>query len=226
MSMIQGTIIITAGGSGKRMGYDIPKQFIELNGKPILMHTIANLNHLLKQFKVVVTLPENEIESWNKLCGKHHFEVQHEVVAGGKERFHSVKNALIHAEGEVVLIHDGVRPFVSKQIIDDLLVGLKTHSGVIPVIAPIDSLREGQTHNSKPVDRSKFHCVQTPQVFQKNKIVKAYDVEYKNSFTDDASVLEAKGEQVLLVEGTSENIKITRPLDMVLAKYIFENFKP
>jgi 2-C-methyl-D-erythritol 4-phosphate cytidylyltransferase len=212
--------IIVAGGSGTRMGTDIPKQFLLLKGKPVLMHTIQQFFDEDAHTQIIVVLPEYQMPFWKELCVKHHFNIIHAIVKGGETRFHSVKNALdsiTQTEG-MVAIHDGVRPLVSVDVIKTCFEQLKNHRAVAPVVAPQDSIRKVTNNSSEAVDRSEYRLVQTPQCFDLKTIQQAYLQPYESSFTDDASVVEKTGEPIFLVAGNKENIKITTPFDLKIAE--------
>lgn len=214
------TIIITAGGIGKRMGASIPKQFIELNGLPVLMHTIQRFYNANPSFEIIVVLPDAHIQFWKELIDKHLFRVKHQIVEGGKERFFSIKNGLKHATGELIGVHDGVRPFVSLEVIEKTYQAAKTNGAAIPVVNLKESVRQIDQNNSLAVDRTKFKIVQTPQCFRADIIQKSYLQPYSSQFTDDASVVELSGHQISLVDGNDENIKITTPMDLKLAEVL------
>ena len=214
------SIIITAGGIGKRMGSDSPKQFLELHGKPILMHTIARFHDYNPSFQLVLTLPVEHIETWKHLCDSLNFQIPHTIVRGGKERFHSVQNALAHCTYDYIGVHDGVRPFVSDETLARLEAALQSSQAVIPVLEPKESLRILTPFGSQALVRSDIRSVQTPQFFQKDILTAAYQQEYKSQFTDDASVVEAMGVHIALVNGNSENIKITEPFDLRIAELL------
>jgi 2-C-methyl-D-erythritol 4-phosphate cytidylyltransferase len=211
--------LIVAGGSGKRMNSVLPKQFLSINGKPLLMLTIEAFLKNDHEFEFFVVLPEAEMDSWKNLCLDHSFQHRHTLVSGGSTRFHSVKYGLgkIREEG-IVFIHDGVRPLVSSQTIDNCYLAAVEKGNALPVISPSESLRESTGHSSRAADRSRFFLVQTPQTFRLSLIKKAYSCRYQKKFTDDASVLEAMGHPIYMVEGNRENIKITFPQDLVYAE--------
>jgi 2-C-methyl-D-erythritol 4-phosphate cytidylyltransferase len=215
------TIIITAGGIGKRMESKIPKQFIELNGIPILMHTIKQFHNYNNAIQIVVVLPEEHIDFWKDLIIKHNFKIVHEVIKGGKERFHSIKNGLSLAKGQLIGVHDAVRPFVSVNVIKNCFNALKEHQAVVPVIDLKESIRQVDEISSKSVDRNQFKIVQTPQCFVKDAILTAYSQPYSVFFTDDASVVEQLDIPIHLIEGNEENIKITTPVDLTVANLFF-----
>jgi len=201
----------------------LPKQFIEINGKPILMHTILAFNMC---DTITLVLPEHEIEVWEQLCQFHNFKVKHNIVIGGETRFQSVKNGLeIVDNNSIVAIHDGVRPFVTRKIISNSLRVAKEKGNAIVCVDSKDSLREITGSSNKHVDRSKFKIIQTPQTFQSTLIKKAYEQEEKVFFTDDASVLEATGENINLIDGDYRNIKITTPEDLIVAEAYLKNSK-
>lgn len=219
------SVIITAGGQGKRMGTKLAKQFLEINGRPILMTTIERLNKLLPAAKLIVVLPSKEIGFWQELCASKGFSVEHQVVEGGKERFHSVSNGLTHVHTDLVFIHDGVRPLVNQKTIQDLLSASNNNDAVIPVRTMVESMRKGSLTESKAVDRSQFFSVQTPQVFRSKKIQQAYRQQFSELFTDDASVAEAAGMTITMVPGNPENIKITQPQDLPLAEFLLKQLE-
>ncbi|MBO4660717.1 MAG: 2-C-methyl-D-erythritol 4-phosphate cytidylyltransferase [Prevotella sp.] len=216
-------IIIVAGGKGLRMGGDLPKQFLPIGGKPVLMHTIDQFRKYSESINIILVLPREQQDFWRELCKKHHFIVPHTIVDGGKTRFHSSLNGLTaipdNATG-VVGIHDGVRPFVSTDVIAKCYDTARTHGAVIPVLPVTDTLRfvgGDQTTNSHNVLRSDYRIVQTPQVFDIQLIKRAFQQPYSETFTDDASVVEAAGARVAMVDGNRENIKLTTPYDLKIA---------
>ena len=214
-------VIIVAGGSGRRMGGALPKQFMMLDNEPILAHSINRMHEALPAAEIVVVLPEEHVELWKNIAAR--FDVaRHKIALGGKERFHSVKNGLEALSDEVAIvgIHDAVRPLASKKLIIKLFLEAENNTAVIPVVAPIDSYRIVEGDNSRIIDRSALRMVQTPQVFQAEALRKAYEQPFSSTFTDDASVMEAAGHKVTLVEGERENIKITTPSDMLIAEAI------
>lgn len=219
--MAQTGVIIVAGGVGRRMGATLPKQFMMLGNSPILVHTINRMREALPVAEIVVVLPEEYIPLWNNLSAR--FDVaQHRVVAGGKERFHSVAAGLAALSDEVkyIAVHDGVRPLVSKRLIIKLILAAENHEAVIPAIAPADSCRVVEGEESKIIDRNSLRLVQTPQVFQAAILRQAYTQPFSPSFTDDASVVEQAGGKVHLCEGERTNIKITTPEDISFAEAI------
>lgn len=215
-------IIIVAGGSGTRMGTNIPKQFLLLHQKPVLMHTIEVFFNYNKDIKIIVVLPESQIEYWQLLCCEHNFKIHHTVVKGGDTRFQSVKNGLskVDASEGLVGIHDGVRPLVNIETIDKAFETASIHGTAIPVIKVNESLRKIDNYNSEMVNREDYRLVQTPQCFQISIIKNAYNQEYKVEFTDDASVVESSGKKIYLTDGNLENIKITSPIDLKIAELL------
>ena len=214
-------VIIVAGGSGRRMGGTLPKQFMMLDNEPILARSINRMHEALPAAEIVVVLPEEHVELWKNIAAR--FDVaRHKIAIGGKERFHSVKNGLAALSDEVSIvgIHDAVRPLASKKLIIKLVLEAENSTAVIPVVAPIDSYRIVEGDDSRIIDRSALRMVQTPQVFQAEALRKAYEQPFSSTFTDDASVMEAAGHKVTLVEGERENIKITTPSDMLIAEAI------
>jgi 2-C-methyl-D-erythritol 4-phosphate cytidylyltransferase len=211
-------VVIVAGGSGKRMGADIPKQFLELAGRPVLMHTIERFKAFNDAIEIITVLPENQLRFWIGLQKQHSFSISHTLVKGGANRFISVKNGLefVNAPG-LVAIHDGVRPFVSLDTIRRSFDEAEKHGNAIPSISPNESLRLLSGDNSIPVNRFTVKQIQTPQVFDAELIKKAYRQDYSAEFTDDATVLEKLGEKINLIEGNRENIKITNPEDLLIS---------
>jgi 2-C-methyl-D-erythritol 4-phosphate cytidylyltransferase len=211
--------LIVAGGSGQRMQSQVPKQFLELAGKPILMHTIEKFYRFNPQIQITVVLPEVHIQNWQELIEKHRFNIQHSLVSGGDVRFVSVLNGLNSIQGTgLVAIHDGVRPLVSFDVIKRCFNKALECGNAIPAIPVYESVRKIENDSSIMVDRSLYKLIQTPQVFDLNLIRKAYQQPYKSEFTDDASVLENMNEKIQMVEGNRENIKITDPLDLIIAE--------
>jgi 2-C-methyl-D-erythritol 4-phosphate cytidylyltransferase len=213
--------IIVAGGKGERMKTDLPKQFLSIKGKPLLMHTLNIFYQYDKSIETVLVLPANQIDIWQVLCQKHHFHLPHRIVAGGETRFHSVLNGLatIPSEG-LVAIHDGVRPFVSTDTISRCFSVAEEKGSAIPCVSIAESIRHFDNSGNKAVDRNQYCLIQTPQVFQIERLKKAYEQTYNSSFTDDASILESTGEKIHLVDGNRENIKITTPFDLEIAESI------
>ncbi len=212
--------LIVAGGKGERMNADIPKQFLLLNDLPILMHT---LNAFTDFDKRILVLPQSQIENWKTLCGEYNFALKHMLVAGGINRFGSVKNGLRKVdEGSIVAIHDGVRPLISKNLTNKLIATTKKGIGVVPVVPVKDSLRKVDGNNSKAVSRSSLYKVQTPQCFFASTIKDAYKQNFSLFFTDDASVLESNGGKIIAILGEGKNIKITTKEDLRIAEVFMQ----
>lgn len=210
--------VIVAGGSGKRMGAGIPKQFLELGGRPLLMNTIERFKSFDTSIEIITVLPENQIRHWLELQSKYEFTISQTMVKGGNSRFHSVRNGLEFVDTpSLVAIHDGVRPFVSIETIKRCFDAASRLGNAIPVIPPSDTLRLMADDASTPLNRLHVRLVQTPQVFNTELIKNAYRQEYSPEFTDDATVLEKTGVRINLVEGNRENIKITNPEDMLIS---------
>ena len=211
-------LIIVAGGKGLRMGGDVPKQFLPIDGKPILMRTIEAFRNALPCVQIVLVLPSNQHDYWQKLCKDYKFCPPELIADGGETRFHSVRNglALLPEEADAVVgVHDGVRPFVSKETILRCYEAAAGGKAVVPVVPVVETLRQ-ILPNGKSVTRSRdeYRLVQTPQVFPLAMLRKAYRQPFSEGFTDDASVVEALGKDITMVEGNRENIKITTPSDL------------
>ncbi|RNC64861.1 2-C-methyl-D-erythritol 4-phosphate cytidylyltransferase [Proteiniphilum sp. X52] len=215
------SVIIVAGGKGRRVGGELPKQFQSIGGEPMLMRAIRAFYEYDYGMRIVVVLPEEARLLWSRLCEEHRFSLPHTIVAGGDTRFHSVRNGLeeISAD-ETVGVHDGARPFVTSGLIGRCFeAAFENQCGVIPVVDEVNSVRQLTETGSRMVDRKQFKLVQTPQVFPAGELKKAYKTAFDPSFTDDASVAEKWGMRIQLVEGEETNIKITTPFDMALAGY-------
>ena len=240
-------VIIVAGGKGLRMGSDIPKQFLPIGGKPVLMRTLERFRSYDANLQIILVLPEAQQDYWHQLCEEYHFDVAYTLANGGQTRFHSVQNGLAKvpddAEG-VVGVHDGVRPFPSIEVIRNCYETARTAKAVIPVIPVVETLRHissnGQTRTdtdnkeseivrkvrcqkeSRTVPRDEYRLVQTPQTFDIQLLKAANRQPYNDGFTDDASVVESYGHQITLVEGNRENIKITTPYDLRIGEVLAE----
>ncbi len=220
--------IIVAGGSGSRMGTDIPKQFLSLGNAPILMHTVKRFFGFSEKIHIIVVLPEEQIDRWRELCKKNQFNIPHAIVAGGKTRFESVRNGLksIGDNGEALIaIHDGVRPFISKQLINNAYTSAETLGNAVASVPLKDSIRKIEKGKNTAVDRAQYRIMQTPQAFLFSKIFAAFTVEESPLFTDDAAVAEASGIKINLIDGSYDNIKITTPEDLALAEAIIKKFE-
>lgn len=216
--------VIVAGGKGLRMGASIPKQFLPVNGLPVLMLTIKRFREYDGALKIILVLPKEQHEYWNELCKNYHFTDAYAVVEGGETRFHSVRNGLAAIPDDtqgVVGIHDGVRPFPSVEVIRACYETARTAKAVIPVVPVVETVRHivagGKTET---VDRADYRLVQTPQTFDIQMLKQAYAQPYRDCFTDDASVVESAGHEVTLIEGNRENIKITTPFDLRIARIL------
>lgn len=217
-------IIIVAGGKGLRMGKELPKQFIPIKGKPVLMHTLEAFYNFDNNIKIILVLPSSHQQYWQDICSEYRFTIPHTIANGGETRFHSVKNGLEFVSEGYVGVQDGVRPFATKDLITTCFEEVKLKKAIIPAIPSTDSLRELTTDNkSKIVDRSKIVLVQTPQVFAVDILKEAYEVDFDTSFTDDASVVEAMGVNVSIIRGEESNIKITTPIDLKIGEMILES---
>jgi len=224
-------VIIVAGGKGLRMGAELPKQFIPIDGKPVLMHTMEAFYDWDSSIEIILVLPEEHQEYWDMLCKELNCTISYHVVNGGETRYHSVKNGLEYLSEELgisperkekgwIAIHDGVRPFPAPDVIANCFSSAEQEGNAIPVIPIIDSIRVVTDEGNYPVDRSEYYAVQTPQVFHSDILMRAYRQEYSPLFTDDASIVEASGEKIHIVPGNRENIKITTPFDLLIAKAI------
>lgn len=218
---MKNNVIIVAGGKGLRMGSELPKQFIPIGGKPVLMHTVEAFYKFDNNMNIILVLPVSHQDYWKQLCIEHNFTVPHTIASGGETRFHSVRNGLALVEDGLVGVQDGVRPFASTEMIGRCFDAACDLKAVIPVINSTDSLRKMvDNEKSEIIDRSTIRLVQTPQVFHADILKKAYEIEYKDSFTDDASVVESMGIDIHLVEGETTNIKITTPLDLKIGELL------
>ncbi|MCR4994510.1 MAG: 2-C-methyl-D-erythritol 4-phosphate cytidylyltransferase [Bacteroidales bacterium] len=249
--------IIVAGGRGLRMGTNLPKQFLPIGGRPVLMHTLESFVRAIPDIHLILVLPADQQTLWHDLCRQHHFTLPHSIVDGGETRFHSVLNGLRTIPADiieaVVGVHDGVRPFASPDVINRCYAAAIHQEAVVPVVPVVETVRQlcrdnrededgqtkmadsqsehllsivsaasatnaPQTTASVTIDRSRLRLVQTPQTFTLPLLRQAYKQPYRDAFTDDASVVEALGHPVALVEGNRENIKITTPFDLTIAE--------
>jgi 2-C-methyl-D-erythritol 4-phosphate cytidylyltransferase len=218
------TAIIVAGGIGTRMNAGTPKQFLLLAGKPLLMHSLRAFIQSYPDILLFLVLPIDQFNSWKELCRNYSFIIPHRLIAGGDTRFHSVKNALaVIPDDGLVAIHDGVRPLISPLLIHATFETARLRGNAIPVIPIHESIRLITGSTSWPVNREKYNIVQTPQVFHAASIKKAYCQPYSEKFSDDATVIEASGEQIHLLDGEKTNIKITFPQDIVIAEALFSS---
>jgi 2-C-methyl-D-erythritol 4-phosphate cytidylyltransferase len=212
--------LIVAGGVGNRLKKKIPKQFLTINQAPVLIHTIKRFAHL---DRIIVVIPKNYFDLWEGLCQEYKFKIKHELVEGGGNRFFSVKNGLgsINTNG-IIIIHDGVRPFVSKELINQSISSVKKNTGIVPTMPVTNSIRSINQKRSKNLTRKTLHSIQTPQSFRIKDIKQAYKQPFKDSFTDDSSVFEANGGKIENIAGEEWNIKITKPLDLDIANLLFK----
>lgn len=215
--------VIVAGGSGNRMQTEIPKQFLLLQNLPVLMHTITAFSQSDYQPEILVVLNNSQHDYWAQLCKDFNFTIKHNVIAGGTERYYSVKNALdtINQDG-MVAIHDAVRPLISKKLIDSCFKATFSGGNAVAAVRVTDSIRKIKGNTTEALNRNDFYLVQTPQTFNAALIKKAYKHPYENSFTDDASVAEYDGIYINLIEGERSNIKITYPEDLDFAEMILQ----
>ncbi|MCS6824424.1 MAG: 2-C-methyl-D-erythritol 4-phosphate cytidylyltransferase [Cytophagaceae bacterium] len=215
--------IIVAGGMGLRMGGDQPKQFMLLNNLPILMHTIQKFFMVSADINLLVVLPEAHKTTWLELVKKYSFNIAHTVVNGGKERFHSVKNALEHIANEeeaLVAIHDAVRPFISTKVIENSFAVAEKFGSAVTCVPLKDSMRKIEGESNYAVDRKDYVCIQTPQTFLLSVLKNSYSVNWNEKFTDDASVIEHAGFPIHLIAGHYSNIKITTPEDLLIGEVL------
>lgn len=207
--------ILVAGGSGRRLGGPVPKQFQTVKGRPLLMWTIEAFHRFDAEMALIVVLPQEHFDIWKALCMGHHFRVPHEVVAGGEQRWHSVKAGLERVDGNgLVAVHDGVRPLVSPALIARCFEAAHQQAAAVPVVPVVPSIRETTADGSRALDRSRLLAVQTPQCFHTDLLRKAFEQPYDPTFTDEATLVERLGVRVALLEGEDSNIKVTTPMDM------------
>lgn len=212
-------VIIVAGGKGLRMGGEVPKQFLPVGGRPVLMRTVEAFYAYDSSIHIILVLPASQQAYWKELCETYRFSLPHDIADGGETRFHSVRNGLAWVDGEgLVGVHDGVRPFVSSEVIAGCYAEAETKKAVVPVVGVVETVRRLTEAGSRTVPRDRYKLVQTPQVFDVQLLKQAYRQDYTDAFTDDASVVEAMGRQVFLVQGNRENIKITTPFDLKVAE--------
>ena len=204
------------------MGGELPKQFLMLHDKPVLLHTLERFFAFDQEAQIIITLPKEWQEYWQTLLRKYQITIPHDLIDGGQERFHSIQNALEICKGEQIAIHDGVRPLVQLETIARCFEGLQHAKAVVPVLDLKDSLRKGSLTHSEHVDRTNYYLVHTPQCFEARTLQKAYAKGFQAHFTDDASVVEALGICPLLVPSNEENIKITSPLDLVISSVFLQ----
>jgi len=215
--------IIVAGGTGTRMQTAVPKQFLLLNGEPVLMHTIRAFAAAESRPEIIVVMHPEFHEYWQQLCAEHRFTIPHQLISGGETRFHSVKNGLILAEDDsLIAVQDAVRPLTPPAIIDKAYEQAAAQGNAIVAVKSRDSIRRLRNGRSENLLRDEIWLVQTPQTFQSSLLKKAYEQPFNNSFTDDASVVEQSGVDILLVEGDHRNMKITFPEDIAIAELLLK----
>jgi 2-C-methyl-D-erythritol 4-phosphate cytidylyltransferase len=216
--------IIVAGGSGSRMLSTVPKQFLLLNGLPVLAHTINAFYSCQTKPQIIVVLPPDSHDYWTALCAEYDFNIPHQLVNGGETRFHSVKYGLglIDDESAVIAVHDAVRPLVTKEIIDESYECAEQYGNAIAAIKSRDSVRQIRENRSISLARDEIYLIQTPQTFQVAQLKKAYQQPYHVNFTDDASVVEQTGVNINLIDGSYQNIKITFPEDISIAEFLLK----
>lgn len=217
-------VIIVAGGKGLRMGGDIPKQFLPVGGEPVLMRTLRVFHEADEDMGLILVLPRDQQDYWRQLCDEYHFTLPHQIADGGETRFHSVGNGLDLVPDDadsVVGVHDGVRPFVSVEVIRRCFDAAREQGAAVPVVPVVETVRQMLPEgDSLTVDRSQFRLVQTPQTFRIGLLKESFRQPYRPEFTDDASVVEALGHRVALVEGNRENVKLTTPSDLLYADFL------
>jgi 2-C-methyl-D-erythritol 4-phosphate cytidylyltransferase len=219
---MKGSVIITAGGIGKRMGTDLPKQFLEIQSKPILLHCLEKFHSFDPALEIIITLPTDWISYWKELITAFHCDIPHRISVGGLERFHSIQLALNHCTGDFIMVHDGVRPLVSHETIQRCINGLNHSDSVVPVLAIKDSLRFITKDSSEIVNRNAYKLIHTPQCFKGEVLKKAYQTSFQEAMTDDASVVELSGIEPYLVDSNEENIKITTLSDLAFASALLQ----
>ena len=212
------SIIITAGGIGRRMRSSLPKQFMLVNEKPILMYTIDQFYRFDPKIQIILTLPEDWLNYWESLLNEYDFKIPHRVVTGGKERYNSIKNALQKCTGELIGVHDGVRPLIDKNTIRHCFEAAEKSGAAIPVIPITESMRRVNASGTEIVNRSEYIIVQTPQCFQREVLLAAYENPYHEGITDDASLVEETGHSIEIISGNESNIKITTQSDLKYAR--------
>lgn len=211
------TVIITAGGIGRRMRSSLPKQFILVNEKPILMYTIKVFYDFDPKIEILLTLPEDWLNYWEELLHEHDFKIPHRVIPGGKERYDSIKNALVKSKGKMIAVHDGVRPLVEPETIKHCFEEAEKSGAAIPVVPISESMRRKTAAGTEIVNRSDYLIVQTPQCFSRDVLIAAYEQPYHEGITDDASLVEEMGHAIETISGNESNIKITTQSDLKYA---------
>jgi 2-C-methyl-D-erythritol 4-phosphate cytidylyltransferase len=218
------TVIVVAGGVGQRMGSLLPKQFLLLGGKPVIIRSLLPFVEFDPEIEIIIVLPKEHVSVWKSIANDYGFHVEHKIVHGGDSRFQSVYNGLQVVENDgFIAVHDSVRPFVNRDFVEKCFLEAKQHGTVIPCVQVAESVRQITAEGSVPLQRDKIRLVQTPQVFKTSLLMNAYHNSTRGDYSDDASVVEAMGEKVHLVEGIRENIKITIPSDLAFAEWKIKN---
>lgn len=218
--------LIVAGGTGKRMNSQIPKQFMLLKGLPVLMHTINKFHRYDPGIRIILVLPGDQFAAWKDLCEKNDFHTGHDMAEGGETRFHSIQKNLDRIPEQcLVAVHDGVRPLVSRDTIDRCFAGAAEKGNAVPCLEIPETLRLIDEQGNRQADRTKYRLIQTPQVFVSNILKEAYQQDYQPGFTDDASVVESLGYKIQLVAGNPENIKITLKQDLGIAEFLLQGME-
>lgn len=216
-------VIIVAGGNGARMNSPIPKQYLKLDGKPVIMHTIEKFVKTDPNIEIIIVIAQENLHFWENMCNEHNFRKEVKIAYSGESRFQSVKNGLEYVtELSIVGVHDAVRPLVSSKAIIAAYKAAEMYGSAIPAVPINDSIRMIESTRNIALDRSRYCAIQTPQCFRSDILKKAYEQDYKYTFTDDATVVEAMGEEIRLVDGNSENLKITSPKDLIIAEALIK----
>lgn len=216
--------VIVAGGSGTRMGGDVPKQFMPLRDKPVLWYTLTAFLDSFKDLQIILVLPEQHMDTGRMIIQSTYAPQRIKMVAGGETRFHSVQNGLNQVtRHSIIFVHDGVRCLITPSLIRRCYQGALDKGNAIPATTAVDSIRIETFDGNQMIDREKVRIIQTPQTFFSDIIKTAFHMDYHESFTDEASVVEQIGVKIHLVEGESSNIKITRPVDLLIAEKILED---
>lgn len=217
--------VIVAGGQGTRMGYAIPKQFLELDGKPILYHTIKAFRETIDDIQIILVLPEQQISMTQMVLQAFEERMDITIVAGGASRFHSVQNGLKDLPNDaIIFVHDGVRPLLSKELILRCYNQAIEKGSAIPALPATDSMRQVHGDKSTPLDRTNIRLMQTPQTFQASILLPSMKQTFQENFTDEATVVEAFGHEVHLCDGERNNIKITTPEDLIIAEALLKSY--
>jgi 2-C-methyl-D-erythritol 4-phosphate cytidylyltransferase len=219
-------VIIVAGGIGRRMGSHIPKQFLLLKGLPVILHSVKPFIEFDPKINVIIVLPKEHISTWQAVCKKFHFHVEHKIVVGGETRYQSVKNGLqIVNNSDFIAVHDSVRPLITKEFVNNCFESAFKNGNAIPCVDIDETVREIHLKGNKQLDRSVIKLIQTPQVFKTKELKEAYKLPFLQKFTDDASVVEAAGVKINLINGLKQNIKITTEIDLKIAECFLINKK-